>query len=156
MTRDAIPERDLEPLAERVTTTVLRAQGAREGSPAAREISRVVIREIDEGRVFVGGRRTEERLYRFIVTTPIGALDATCKARLVEDLAKAVLEAEGTPFSEADAHRVWCVVNEIPDGNWGSAGRIFRWRDIKRWVARRDFRARKAERSSREESSAGS
>lgn len=151
MTKGALSKEALAPLAERITLHVLRAQGARPGSDAARSISRVVFRQAEPDLVFVGGEVADNPLYRIIVTTPEGALDAPTKVTLVEELTKVVLDAEGTPYREAEAERVWCVINEIPDGNWGSGGKIYPWRDIQKWVVRRDFLAKRQARKALEQ-----
>jgi hypothetical protein len=41
-----------------------------------------------------------------------------------------VLEAEGSPNEPAQAARVWCHIHELPDGNWGAVGRIWRLHEI--------------------------
>jgi hypothetical protein len=30
--------------------------------------------------------------------------------------------------------RIWVFIHEVPDGNWGGAGRIFRFKDIAKMV----------------------
>lgn len=153
-TKRALSEDAIPPLAEAITRIVLKAQGARPDSAAARSISRVIVREVEPDRVFQGGEPPEQALYRLIVTTPQGALNDASKATLVAELTHAVLAAEGTAVRESDAQRVWCVINEIPDGNWGSGGQIYRWRDIQKWVVRKDFTAKRQTRAALKQASA--
>jgi len=65
---------------------------------------------------------------------PEGALDDERKSGLVADVTRTVLEHEGSPVDVANASRVWVFINDVPDGNWGGAGRIFRFKDIARMV----------------------
>lgn len=63
------------------------------------------------------------------VTIPAGALSERRKAGLVEETTKIVLEATGWG-SEAGV-RVWTLIHEIPDGNWGAAGQIVRFGELR-------------------------
>jgi phenylpyruvate tautomerase PptA (4-oxalocrotonate tautomerase family) len=48
---------------------------------------------------------------------------------LVEDVTKVVLEATGWG---ADAGvRVWTLISEVPDGNWGAAGQVVRFEQLR-------------------------
>ncbi|WP_156953379.1 tautomerase family protein [Afifella pfennigii] len=146
LTRGALSEQKLDMLARDLTAILLDHQGARPGSAVARSITRLEVTELDPCRSYVGGRFTEDPCYRLTYTIPGGALNEEKKRSLVEKSTNAILAAEGTPFSEEEAYRVWCLINEVPDGNWASAGRIWRWRDIMRWVVRREIAARRRER----------
>jgi len=146
LTRGALSDAKLDMLARDLTAILLAHQGARDGSAVARSITRLEVTELDSCRTYVGGRFTEDPCYRLTYTVPDGALNEEKKRSLVEKSTNAILAAEGTPYSEEDAYRVWCLINEVPDGNWASAGKIWRWRDIMRWVARREIAARRRER----------
>ena len=52
----------------------------------------------------------------------------------MEEVTRVVLEAEGSPFDVVNAQRVWCIIKEVADGNWGGAGRIMRFVDILNFV----------------------
>ena len=45
-------------------------------------------------------------------------------------VAQAMLAAEGTEYSDAEAGRVYCLVREVSDGYWGGMGTTFRIEDI--------------------------
>jgi len=147
LTRGAVPEPALRALVRDITEVFLDAQRARCNSEVARSIACLEVREIEPGRFFVGGEPAARPRYRLAFTTPEGALDPARKAALVEQATRLVLAAEGTPFSEDEAHRVWCIIHEVPDGNWASAGRIWRWRDITRWVLRGEVALRRLARA---------
>jgi hypothetical protein len=50
----------------------------------------------------------------------------------VAEVTEHILRADNPDREPApeDATRVWVIVNEITDGNWGGFGRIFRLEDI--------------------------
>ena len=63
------------------------------------------------------------------ITVPSGALSDRRKAGLVEETTKLVLEATGWG---ADAGiRVWTLIHEVPDGNWGAGGQVVRFEQLR-------------------------
>ncbi len=56
------------------------------------------------------------------ITVPSGALSERRKTGLVEDTTKLVLEATG--WGPEAGIRVWTLIHEVPDGNWGAAGQV--------------------------------
>jgi phenylpyruvate tautomerase PptA (4-oxalocrotonate tautomerase family) len=63
------------------------------------------------------------------ITIPAGALSDRRKAGIVEDATKLVLDATGWG---ADAGlRVWVLIHEVPDGNWGAAGQVVRFAQLR-------------------------
>ena len=132
--RDALAADALDTLMAEMTTTLLRWEGAPTDSPGAREISWGYVHEVDPARTYHGGQvaASEAPRYRVDVTVPEGALSARRKNGLVSDVTKLVLAAEGADF-EADpaaGMRVWVLVHEVPEGNWGGAGRTWTLREI--------------------------
>jgi phenylpyruvate tautomerase PptA (4-oxalocrotonate tautomerase family) len=63
------------------------------------------------------------------VTVPAGALSERRKAGLVEDTTKLVLDAAG--WGAKAGMRVWVIVHEVPDGNWGAAGQVVRFEQLR-------------------------
>jgi phenylpyruvate tautomerase PptA (4-oxalocrotonate tautomerase family) len=63
------------------------------------------------------------------VTIPSGALSDRPKAGLVEDATTLVLDATG--WGEAAGVRVWTLIHEVPDGNWGAAGQVVRFDQLR-------------------------
>ena len=57
-----------------------------------------------------------------MVTIPQYSLNDERKKELVEEVTRAVLDAEGVPFNDIHRFRVLCLIVEINDGNWGSGG----------------------------------
>ncbi len=63
------------------------------------------------------------------ITIPGGALNERRKAGIVEEATKLVLDATGWG---ADAGvRVWVLIHEVPDGNWGAAGQVVRFEQLR-------------------------
>ena len=119
----AIESRD--PLLDRLAETLLRWEGAPDNE-FFRSIAWIYAHELPDGALAVGGRRDDTApRYRLDVTVPDGALSARRKAGLVEELTRLVLEtAEGSDVADDDAAklRVWVLIRELPNGNWGAAG----------------------------------
>ena len=69
-------------------------------------------------------------LYRVVVSVPKGSLNDARKEGLVADVTEAIMRLEPCEQWRADPNRVWCLVNDVPDGDWGAGGRIVRLRDL--------------------------
>ena len=123
-------------LMEKLTLTLLRWEGAPADSGAAKDVSWGYVDERPTSNVYHRGRpQPEQPLYRVKITVPERALDDERKAGVVAEMTKHILEAEGAdPQDEAAAMRVWVIVREVADGNWGGAGRIWRLRDVAKLV----------------------
>jgi phenylpyruvate tautomerase PptA (4-oxalocrotonate tautomerase family) len=63
------------------------------------------------------------------ITVPSGALSERRKAGLVEDTTKLVLEATG--WGPDAGVRVWTLIHEVPEGNWGAAGQIVHFEQLR-------------------------
>lgn len=63
------------------------------------------------------------------ITVPSGALSERRKAGLVEDTTKLVLEA--TEWGPEAGVRVWTLIHEVPDGNWGAGGQVVRFDQLR-------------------------
>jgi phenylpyruvate tautomerase PptA (4-oxalocrotonate tautomerase family) len=118
-------------LADRLTAALLRAEGAPD-TEFFRSIAWCDVFEVPPARAYQGGRVATQPRFRVDVIVPQGALDDERKASLVEEATRLVLEAAGENPEDAGAKlRVWVMVREVTDGNWGAAGRIFRFDDLK-------------------------
>jgi phenylpyruvate tautomerase PptA (4-oxalocrotonate tautomerase family) len=129
LSEGALSEEKRNALADRLTSTLLRWEGAAD-IPFSRQITLVYFDERPAGSIYVAGDQATEPRYRVLVTIPEGSIsDDERKAGLVEEITRDVLEADGAAGDEA-AFRVWVFIHEVPDGHWAGAGRIFRLRDI--------------------------
>ncbi len=68
-----------------------------------------------------------------MASVPEGQLDNARRAGMVAAATEAVLDAEPEGW-EQDPLRVWVFTNQIPEGTWGEAGRIFSFADIATFV----------------------
>jgi len=62
------------------------------------------------------------------VTVPEGALSDRRKGIAVDSFNQAILRAAG--LDESEGIRVWTVIREVPDGNWGAAGQQVRYQQL--------------------------
>jgi phenylpyruvate tautomerase PptA (4-oxalocrotonate tautomerase family) len=85
---------------------------------------------IDECEVLVFGDTHPKPLYRVVVTVPEGAagllgpLGAVGREQLVKRVTSAVLEADGSPDTMVEAHRVWVQIRQITNGQWAGFGDV--------------------------------
>jgi phenylpyruvate tautomerase PptA (4-oxalocrotonate tautomerase family) len=104
---------------------------AREGAPDTeffRSITWVYVNEIDPATLAVGGRAGGEPRFRVNVTVPEGALSEQRKAGLIADVHDAIVRAAG--LSDEDALRVWTLVRDVPEGNWGAGGQVVHYSQL--------------------------
>jgi phenylpyruvate tautomerase PptA (4-oxalocrotonate tautomerase family) len=120
-------------LLARLTHILLKWEEAPD-TPQAKSIAWAYVQEVKAGAMMVGGAIPEIPRYRVMTTVPQGSLNDERKEGLVEEVTRAVLEAEGADWNAENRRRVWCIVQEVPDGNWGGGGRINRLRDIAKFV----------------------
>src|SRR5213593_4328276 len=120
-------------LVEELTAALLKWEGA-PGNELAASVAWTYVDERPAGAINVAGRPAQEPRYRVRVTVPEGALDDERKAGLVAEVTERVLAAEGSPNEPEHAMRVWCIIREVRDGNWGGGGRVWRLKDIARLI----------------------
>ncbi|HEY1236779.1 MAG TPA: tautomerase family protein [Solirubrobacterales bacterium] len=63
------------------------------------------------------------------VSVPEGALNDERKARLVEEATRVVLDA--TEWGDDAGVRVWTLIRDVPEGNWGAAGQIVHFEQLR-------------------------
>lgn len=129
-----LPEQCFNPqqkqqFAQQATQNLLKLEGM-EQQPKAQNLSWVQFSEFGKEDFFLAGHQVEKPHYRIDIKVFQGTLNNERKALLTEQLTKLVLDIEGTNFNLLNAARVWVMINEIPDGNWGGAGKIYRIKDL--------------------------
>src|SRR3954453_23109735 len=77
------------------------------------------------------------------ISVPDGALSERRKAGLVEETTKLVLDATG--WDPKDSWRLWTLIRDVPEGNWGAGGQIVHFEQL-----------REAARAEREDEGSGS
>jgi len=137
-----LPEGALDPEAraqavERLTSALLRHEGAPEDNPLIRAMAWGFVHELPPEAIAIGGRPAARPVYRVLLTVPKGTLvhgpgpvGRTSRHNLVREVTEILLEAEGTDYSPEEALRVYCIVTEVEDGYWGGFGTTFRMQDI--------------------------
>ena len=113
-------------VGEELTAVLLRAERAPD-TGFFRQITWVFIHELPVEDVLAAGRPAP--VLRLQVTVPQGALSERRKEELVREATRVLLDATG--LTEADATRVWVVIGEVPDGNWGAAGGVVRFETLR-------------------------
>ena len=116
-----------ETMLEELATRLLAAERAPD-TDFFRSITWVYANEIDAGQLAVGGRPGGEPRFRVQITVPEGALSDRRKGILVESVNEAVLSAAELP--ESEGLRVWTLIRDVPDGNWGAAGQQVRYQQL--------------------------
>src|SRR5215217_470508 len=117
-----------------MTTTLLRYEGAPDNE-ASREISWGFVHEVD--RVYNGGAPLNggQPRYRVDLTVPQGALTPEHKNEIVGEITRLILDADGAGADDAAAAmRVWVLIHDVPDGNWGGGGRTWKLSEIAQLV----------------------
>jgi phenylpyruvate tautomerase PptA (4-oxalocrotonate tautomerase family) len=125
--KGAISSEAREELLEELATKMLEAEKAPD-TEFFRSITWVYANEIDPEALAVGGRPGGEPRFRVRVTVPDGALSDRRKGILVDSFNQAILRAAG--LDEGEGIRVWTVIDEVPDGNWGAAGQQVRYQQL--------------------------
>jgi phenylpyruvate tautomerase PptA (4-oxalocrotonate tautomerase family) len=64
------------------------------------------------------------------ISVPDGALSERRKAGLVEETTKLVLDATG--WDPEASWRVWTLIRDVPEGNWGAGGQIVRYSQLRK------------------------
>ena len=114
-------------LLDELATKLLAAERAPD-TEFFRSITWVYANEVEPEDLAVGGRPGGEPRFRVQVTVPEGALSERRKGILIEGVNEAVMRAAGLP--ETEGLRVWTVVRDVPDGNWGAAGQQVRYQRL--------------------------
>jgi len=127
-----IPEGALAPEAEatlmkQLTDILIRNEGADPDNPVVQSIAWVFVNRPAE--VYVAGAPADLPRYRVIASVPEGQFNDERRAGITAEVTEAILDAEPDDRPR-DPMRVWVFSNEVPDGNWGGAGRIVRLSDI--------------------------
>jgi phenylpyruvate tautomerase PptA (4-oxalocrotonate tautomerase family) len=117
-------------LMAQLSRTLLKWEGAKPGDKNAESIAWTFIHEPE--LITVAHAPAQEPRYRVVVSVPEATLGDEQKEGLVAEVTEQVIRAENPdrePTAQ-DTFRVWVLINEIADGNWGGAGRVFRLADI--------------------------
>jgi phenylpyruvate tautomerase PptA (4-oxalocrotonate tautomerase family) len=140
--KDALSTEAERGLLKKATDLLLEHEGADPTNQAAQSIAWIFVHRPE---MYVGGAPAEEPHYRFVCQVPEGQYDDQRRAAVTAALTEAVVEAEAGQWPNPE-FRTWVFTHEIPDGNWGGLGQIFRLPDIAGFVGGDDARERAVER----------
>jgi phenylpyruvate tautomerase PptA (4-oxalocrotonate tautomerase family) len=119
-------------LAERLTTTLLRAERAPD-TPAFRTITWTYLHELDPEHVLSAARPASPPTFRIDVTTPEGALSDRRRAELVAAATEAVTDVVGEVDGGPPA--TWVLCREIAEGSWGAGGTVVAFQALREAAA---------------------
>ena len=119
-------------LLDELATKLLAAEKAPD-TEFFRSITWVYANEIAAEALAVGGRPGGEPRYRVEITVPERALSDRRKGILVDSVHQAISTAAG--LGEEDGLRVWTLIREVPEGNWGAAGQQVRFSQLAEYAA---------------------
>ncbi|MGY4155551.1 phenylpyruvate tautomerase PptA (4-oxalocrotonate tautomerase family) [Bradyrhizobium sp. USDA 4461] len=136
-----IPEGALDPERERnlirtLTATLLRWEGADPNDERIqKQVRSIVWTFVHRPKVYVGGDEmvSQEPRYKIVVSLPEGQLDGASRAGLIEEITNQILDAEPAGRSR-NPFRIWIFCNTIPEGTWGSGGKVFGLAEISSFV----------------------
>jgi len=120
-------------LVQRLGSTLLRWEGAPD-TEFFQSIMWVHVHELPAQAVNAAGAPVSEPHFRVDVTVPEGALSERRKEGAVKELTEAVMEAAGV--DESAGLRVWVIVREVPEGNWGAGGQVVRFSQLRETAQR--------------------
>ena len=115
-------------LPRELAAAMLRWEGA-PNTDFFRSITWTHVHELPAEAVFTADGQAEVSQFVVDATVPAGALSDRRKSGLVEEFSKLVRDAAG--LTEADGVRVWVLIHEVPEGNWGAAGQIVRFEQLR-------------------------
>jgi 4-oxalocrotonate tautomerase family enzyme len=124
----ALSEDARRELPAQLAQSMLRWEGAPDND-FFRSISWTHVHELPDGAMHTADGPAGQSQFVVDVTVPQGGLSERRKGGLVEEFTKLVKEAAG--LSDADSVRVWVLIHEVPDGNWGAAGQVIRFEQLK-------------------------
>jgi phenylpyruvate tautomerase PptA (4-oxalocrotonate tautomerase family) len=125
---DTFTDEERTALVDELTTTLLRAEGA-PNNDFFRSITWAFVNEHPEGTLLQAGRPVTEPIFRVQVSVPEGALNAERKAKFVSEATRVIRDAAG--IREEDGLRVWVLIRDVPEGNWGAAGNIVHFEQLR-------------------------
>jgi phenylpyruvate tautomerase PptA (4-oxalocrotonate tautomerase family) len=114
-------------LPEKLTATLLRWEGAPD-TAFFRSISWAHLNELPADAMRTPDGQADPHAV-IEITVPDGALSDRRKAGLVEEMTGEVLAATG--WDDEAALRVWVIVHEVPDGNWGAGKQIIQFEQLR-------------------------
>ena len=112
-----------EQLVTSLWATALQWEGI-ERTPEAASIAWVYLDERPKHRIGVGGHLMTQNIYRINVRVMVGFMDQPRRDGMHRAMTDAVVAADGTA-GDGSGPRVFCIIEEIPNGNWSVDGKTW-------------------------------
>jgi phenylpyruvate tautomerase PptA (4-oxalocrotonate tautomerase family) len=117
----ALNQEAQEAVAAQLTDLVMDIEGTK-GIAAIAAGTWLLLHEAAPNTIAAGGKFAPGR-YRVKIDMPVDALTMAQKAELIRRVTDTLLQIDGvTEVDAAQRARIYCLINEIPDGGWGFAG----------------------------------
>lgn len=107
-------------VAAQLTDTLMEIEGTK-GIAAIAAGTWLILHEAPANTMAAGGK-LNNGLFHVSIVTPVGTLSMAQKDELIRRVTDTMLHLAGVEVTPATKARVYCLVNEVPDGGWGFAG----------------------------------
>lgn len=116
----ALSQQAQEAVAAQLTDILMEIEGTK-GIAAIAAGTWLLLHEAAPNTIAVGGKFSPGR-YRVEIATPAGVLNMAQKAELIRRVTDTLLQIIGVEPDDIQRARIYCLVDEVPDGGWGFAG----------------------------------
>ncbi|BBN60721.1 tautomerase family protein [Hydrogenovibrio marinus] len=131
----ALDESQQAQLAQQATDILLSLEGMAT-NPKARRLTWTYFQTHPKNAFYIGGEGNQPHPhYRVDVTVFAKTLTAEKKGALTRQLTDAVLDIEGSDHNMLNAARIWVMIHEIEEGNWGGAGQIYSMENLRKLLS---------------------
>ncbi|WP_024852167.1 tautomerase family protein [Hydrogenovibrio kuenenii] len=132
---DALTEPQQAELAKQAADILLTLEGMAT-NPKARRLTWSYIQTHPKNAFYIGGEPMQAHPhYLFDVTVFANTLTAEKKEILTRKLTGAVLDLEDSDHNMFNAARVWVMIHEVEEGNWGGAGQIYSMANLRKLLS---------------------
>jgi len=128
--KDALPPGAERELIAKLTDLLLEHEGVDPANETGRHLAWVFVHRPE---VYVAGGVPRSPRYRFICQVPEGQYNDERRDAMTVGITRAVAEAEDGAWPRPEL-RVVVFTLEIPDGDWGGAGKVIRLPDIYEFI----------------------
>ena len=122
--KDSVSKQRRKEISRALLDEVIEAEGAPD-TPLVRSITWVMWHEIDEWWVGSAPLSADDPpRYIVQVGVPEGAMDDAKRQAMVERVTQVLAKADDDPDRFTREPAAFVIVDEIPDGSWGTTGRV--------------------------------
>jgi len=129
--KNALTKTKQNKLMKNLTDILLNWEGAPIDSAFAQSVSWGFVTEQEASMFYAAGAPIKQDHWRVEITVPQGALNEEKKQGLVKDVHE---QFERVTGDKNLGVRLWCIITDIPSGNWGVNNEIITITEIARKV----------------------